>query len=136
MKKSIFANLVPQKQHERFLNKKIGIQSSVFEQQICQILKQFSSDYRGNILSCFQLSNNGFYMMPSTAEQTIKIFIRDNDYEGCLSTGAAGVVASLFAINAFSKKIPNNTKLIPCYYALEDFAYEHPEASAIFEAID
>lgn len=136
MQKNIFASMVPKEHHNTFLNKEIGMHAGVFEHQVHQIFRKFSPNYQVAFLNYFRLSNNGFYMAPKNEVQSTKFLISDNDFEGYLSADAAGIVACLFAINKLHRKYPKNKKMILTYYALEDFAYEHPEAAVIFEAID
>ncbi|QIN32728.1 antirestriction protein [Legionella longbeachae] len=136
MQKNISARLVSKKHRESFLINMIGVKSFIFEKQIGQILKQFVPNYQKGLFNCFQLSNSGFYMVPISEKQCTQFRIRDNDFEGYLSVDAAGVIASLFSINIFSRKYPENKKMITSFYALESFAYEHPEAGIIFDAID
>ncbi|KAG1254488.1 hypothetical protein G6F66_015020 [Rhizopus arrhizus] len=52
-----------------------------------------------------------------------------------MSADAAGIVATLYALNELCSQHPID-ELIEKYHALRDFAREHSEAAAISAAID
>ncbi len=97
-------------------------------------MANLSSDYKGGLWAFYELSNNGFYMAPDS-DQEFTIHVRGNDYHGTVSADAAGIITSLFALNALSWKTDENC-FIEAYYSLRDFACEHYEAEAILSAID
>jgi len=96
---------------------------------------RLSSEYNGGHWNFYTLSNGGFYMAPRIKE--IKL-----DEFGTVSGNAAGVAATMFAINrllcdgvqgvALEKELSEN------YYRLRDFISELPESdrNRVYRAID
>ena len=94
-----------------------------------------SSDYEGGYWEFYKLSNDGFYMAPSTEDRFH--VIAENGFEGDLSADAFGITVSLYAFSCLSF----STMLIAdaCaqqYRRLREYALEHTEAGAILAAID
>jgi len=96
-------------------------------------------DYHGGYWQFYDLSNGGFYLAPDTkvaVEQSGPVFIvrAPNGFEGTMSYDAAGVVATMYAINGLIWKGADH--LDDAFYKLRDFAIEHPESRQILRAID
>ncbi len=58
-----------------------------------------------------------------------------NGYQGTMSSDAAGIVATLFAINQLADELRTDA-MVELYHALLDFGTEHAEQAAILSAID
>ena len=58
-----------------------------------------------------------------------------NGYQGTMSSDAAGIVATLFAINQLADELRTDP-MVELYHALLDFGTEHAEQAAILSAID
>ncbi|MDR5647806.1 antirestriction protein, partial [Burkholderia cenocepacia] len=81
-----------------------------------------------------ELSNHAFYMVPRT-DGPLTIRCDGNGYEGEMSSDAAGIVATLFALNAMAWSTEDET-FTDLYHRLIAFVPSHPEARRIFAAID
>lgn len=122
-----------------FYNVRVGmaVESSAFS-----TMDQIATNYRGGMWDFIEVPGGG-YLAPAGAE-TVKLNVQvaGNGFDGELSLDAAGIVASLFAINhtlmvAYEAgNDPVQEVLTDRYYALRDFASNHPERQAIFNAID
>lgn len=88
--------------------------------------------YTGGQWQGYTLSNGGFFMCP-VVEDAVAISVESNGYEGVLSSEAAGIVASLFALCTVAQK---SERVAEHFHLLREYALDHPEASEIFRAID
>ncbi len=104
------------------------------ENYIYDNLDTISSNYKGGLWEFYELSNKGFYMAPAS-DQEFTINVLGNGYHGTVSADAAGIITSLFALNALSWKTDKNY-FSEAYYSLREFACEHREAKSILSAID
>jgi hypothetical protein len=68
--------------------------------------------------------------------QSYRLSVSGNGFEGRLSANAAGITATLFAINTLAFRYPHPAKLSARYYQLRDFACTHAEVRPIIAAID
>lgn len=69
----------------------------------------------------------------------LRIEVDGNGFAGELSADAAGIVATLFALNQLCAELAGTADadaLIDRYHHLAAFASEHAEAAAIYRAID
>jgi len=73
--------------------------------------------------------------MAPDMDDLLPIFIDLNGYEGKVSADAAGIIASMFALNYLCNESASD-KIIDQYYLLRDFASCHSEANSILQAID
>lgn len=130
---------VPKSSRSQFLPDFFGLSLMIQgENLICSWMEALSTDYNGGSWVFYKLSNNGYFMAPDT-RQNFKISCPSNYFEGEMSASAAGIVATLFAINQLlsSKLSPRSTEhLTHCYHQLLAFAKQHEEASQILFAID
>ena len=71
-------------------------------------------------------------------DSRLAVLVDGNGFEGNLSADAAGIVASLFALNQLTHEAKGEAQdhLIEQYYKLVEFATTHPESGAICRAID
>ena len=93
------------------------------------------TDYNGGFWDFFELGNGGFFLAPSR-EENFKWNNPMNYSEGELSPEALGVVTCLFAYSHMSFKFTDNPTFSEQYHKLREYAYNHPEASMIFRAVD
>ncbi len=100
------------------------------------LMESLSQDYRNGSWNFHELSNGGFFMTPLDVPSTMHISVESNGFDGSMSSEAAGIVATIFALNVLC----NETELdehIQQFHLLRDFALsEHAEASLIAQAID
>ena len=74
------------------------------------------------------------YLAPASKPR-LQIICDTNGYEGEVSAGAAGIIATLFAFSHLSFQYPVDL-MAEGYSRLYDYAAEHPESAEIFQAID
>ncbi|WP_353430162.1 antirestriction protein [Paracoccus denitrificans] len=73
--------------------------------------------------------------MAPTSKPRFRLSWEGNGYEGEVSAGAAGIIATLFAFSHLSFRYDSD-ELAEGYGRLYDYATDHPEAREIFRAID
>ncbi len=124
------------KEHERLaaLVCHFGNDCIEFESMLYQVMENISPGYNGGYWRIYELNNDGFYMAPA-AEKNYQIEVVGNGFQGILNSDAAGVVATIFALNYLIAE-NKSERLIYKYHLLLDYAGEHKEASKIFSAID
>jgi len=132
---AIVATLVPEHQRLAFLPRHFDTHMMVFERQLYSQLRHLCADYDGGWWNFYDLSNGGCYLAPSGAE-LYRISVSGNGFEGSLSADAAGITATLFAMNTLTFRFPRLAQHAERYYQLRDFAYTHTEARLILAAID
>jgi hypothetical protein len=93
-----------------------------------------ANGYRGGYWNYYTLSNGGFYLAPLSSKQ-LRIRWPGNYFDGMLSADAAGIVATLFAINQLCHE-SGSEALVDQYYRLIAYANEHKESAAITMIID
>lgn len=105
-----------------------------FEFRTYQRMGWLVDAYHGGQWNFYRLGNGGFYMAPDNSER-MRLSVESNGFIGEMTSDAAGIVASLFALN----DLANETELdlhIERYHQLRDFALDHAEAALILGAID
>ena len=68
-----------------------------------------------------------------------RIEVHGNFYSGAVSADAAGIIATLFAVNQLTAEVTDPHErdlLVDRYHFLLAFADSHSEGRAIFQAID
>lgn len=101
-------------------------------------MRKLCSAYNGGYWKFYTLSNGGFYMAPAK-ESNLAMVIASNGFEGELSADAAGIIATLFALNQLATEQDGShlgDVLTNRYHHLRNFAKNHAEAVEIFRAID
>lgn len=101
-------------------------------------LDRLSADYTGGLWNFYTLMNGGFYLAPSTSKR-MRLAVEGNGFDGRMSADAAGVVATLFALDQLAGELPDSEardNLIDHFHSLRDYAKKHAEAHLIFRAID
>lgn len=101
-------------------------------------LRRLCNRYSGAFWHFYTLSDGGFYMAPNLSAP-LQIEVDGNGFQGELSADAAGIVATLFALGQLAAETAGTEAadaLIDRYHSLAAFATSHPEAAAIYRAID
>lgn len=131
--KKIIATKVAEEDRLEFLPAVFGNKFLSAEGLVYRLMGALCDAYNGGYWEFYKLDNGGFFMAP-TAEK-MDISWAGNYYSGQVSGQAAGIIASLFAINTIANE-DGDEKMTNAYYHLLDFACQHPEASDILGAID
>lgn len=95
-----------------------------------------STQYSGGSWAFYALSNGGFFLAPSSIS---RFEVRcDNGYQGSMSGEAFGITCCLYAYSmlSFSPDAAFAECCASMFHLLRDFAIHHPDAAAIFAAID
>ncbi len=105
------------------------------EPAVFSVAEALAEEYTGGYWEFHDLSNGGFYMAPRhDTEFTVSC---ENGFEGKLSQDAFGIAVCLYAYSELS--FVGDRMAQTCaqqYHLLREYAAEHPEASAIYWAID
>lgn len=133
--KTITATLITGVERDLALPKFFGTRHALRgEMQTYNFLDLLSVDYTGGSWNYYSLSNGGFYMAPVNPAE-LNCAWSDNYFEGRMSADAAGITASLFAINMLAN-VTLEDRFSNLFYQLRDYAFSHPEAALIVRAID
>ncbi|HEK2843855.1 TPA: antirestriction protein [Proteus mirabilis] len=112
------------------------------ESFIYQYMATLSADYDGGWWNFYELSNGGFYISPEIEEDaTMRINVSTNYFSNAVSSDAAGIIATLFALGDLAGRLYNeNTSasenMSTLYHLLRDYSLQHDEADLILAAID
>lgn len=132
----IVASLVPENQRMAFLPTFFGTQYMFRgEHFVYYWLSRLAPAYKGGYWEFYTLSNGGFYLAPSSGTRRYRLQVEGNGFDGEMSADAAGVVATLFAVNHLAHETRDD-RIIDLYCLLFEFARRHPEANVITRAID
>ncbi len=125
---------IEEKNRSQFLPKYIGNPFLKFEMYVYGFMERFAEEYQGGYWEFFELSNGGMFICPQS-DKKFRMINPMNHSDEVMTAEAAGIGVSLYALNAlaFETSIP---KLGTLYYALRDFAAEHPESGKIYRFID
>ena len=134
MTEKISAALVADDDRMAFMPKHLGRHLMSGQNLFFDYLGKLSEDYKGGYWEFYELSNGGWYTAPRT-DKRFKMAWPGNYYEGEMSADAAGITASLYAINHLANATEEDV-FINAYHHLRDFARDHAEADQIFAAID
>lgn len=130
----IVATEVPAARLQHFLSERFGPAFLLrSEMLVYGWMGRLCDGYRGGFWRFFDLSNGGFYMAP-TLPGPLHICVDGNGFSGDLSADAAGVVATMFALNRLA--CDGHDQLDDAYFLLGDFACQHGEHRSILKAID
>jgi hypothetical protein len=97
-------------------------------------MAKLDPSYLGGTWTLLRLSNGGLYLRPADVER-VRIAVSANGFDGEVSADAAGIIATLFALNHLCHS-GYVEQLHDTYYALRDYALAHAEARLILQAID
>lgn len=105
------------------------------EPAVFSTAEALAETYTGGFWEFHDLSNGGFYMAPRyDTEFTVSC---QNGFQGKLSPDAFGITVSLYAFSELS--FGDDRMALICasqYHLLREYVAEHPEARAIYRAID
>ena len=104
-----------------------------FENTVYTVMDKICENYSGGFWEFYELSNGSFYMAPDMDESCSISVPFGNGYEGTMSAEAAGITVCLYAYCFIAE---THSAMADHYWRLRDFANNHAEASAIFQAID
>ncbi|NIF78098.1 antirestriction protein [Paraburkholderia sp. Cy-641] len=131
---TISATLVPEECRMEILPRYFGKHMIRGEIAVYTAMESLCDTYRGGFWDYIELSNDAFYMAPRL-DGPLTICCDGNGYAGEMSNDAAGIVATLFALNALAWSMEDTT-FTELYDRLLAFVPSHPEAREIFAAID
>lgn len=140
----LIATKVHKNAYGTFLSKNLGIRCVLFEHAMFSNMSRICPEYNGGQWDFFKVLGAkdmdkkvlSLYGAPS-ADTTLKATVRvpTNGYYGKMSWAAAGIVASLFALNQICH-LTEADRDINFYHRLREFALDHADAQAILGAID
>lgn len=125
----------------RFLPALFGDDFMRAENNVYLYADRFLADYDGGVWDFALLPSGGGFMKPA-AEETWRFVNPANDSDVRLSSEAAGIVITSLVLNHRSWMYDRHDEGGLCalccrrYRQLTDYAFEHPEAAAIFRALD
>ena len=96
-------------------------------------MRRLCGDYDGGFWEFYELSNGGFYIAPENGGK-MRLVWSGNYFDGEMSPDAAGIVATLYALNVFAEQA--GPYFSDKYIQLYEFMRLHPEAEVILAAID
>lgn len=131
---AIAATIVPDEHRMEILPRYFGKHMIRAEIAVYTAMTSLCATYHGGFWDYVELSNDAFYMAPRL-EGPLPITCDGNGYDGEMSSDAAGIVATLFALNAMAWTT-EDAKFADLYHRLLAFVPSHPEAREIFAAID
>jgi hypothetical protein len=134
---AIAATKVPEEARLDFLPKLFGRHFMKGEMLVYTFMGKLCSAYKGGYWEFYTLSNGSGFMVPVLPgdPERLDISWADNAYEGSMSPEAAGIVASLYALN-YLANMTEEDAMIEAFHALREFAVYHPESREIMGAID
>jgi hypothetical protein len=98
-------------------------------------MSHLCSSYEGGYWEFFTVPGSGFMAPLGEPDKKFHLSWAGNGFTGEASAEAAGIIATLYALNQLANETGDDA-LIERYYALRDFARGHAEAELIFAAID
>lgn len=134
------ATTVPDEQRAAFWPQHFGTvpQWITLEPCIFGWMDRFCTEYSGGIWHLYTLSNGGAFMAPETDENNNEkwsLFNAMNGNGGEMSAEAAGIAVCLIVYSHHACRTECDT-MTKHYYRLRDYAFTHPECSAIMHIID
>ncbi len=127
--------LVPENRRLAFLPKHCGRSFELYEMAVYSMAGQLCDDYDGGYWNYYELQNGGWYM-GLDSDATFHVMWPGNFFEGKMSADAFSITANIYAISAMFGSPEENEIFVPVYYALREYAAEHPEREQILAAID
>lgn len=135
---AISNNRVSEVKRTGFLPTYFGAQLMILgESAVYNTMRAIAPAYTGGLWEFYELSNGGFYM--GIEDESFEVSVQSNGYNGTMSGDAAGIVATIFALDALISRFYETLDvdhLVEHKYQLIDFAKTHAEAEQILAAID
>ena len=104
-----------------------------FERHVFCWMERLCPHYDVGFWEFYDLSNGGFYIALA-GEKKMWLTWPGNYFNDEMSADAAGIVATLYALNDFAEQI--SPAFGEKHRQLYDYIESHPEAQAIYAAID
>ena len=130
----VVARQIPEARRMGTLARYFGLRALTVENAVYDFMGQMAPDYQGGYWQFYELDNGGFYM--ATEGSSYRFSVEGNGYQGMLSAEAAGITVCLFAYSHLSFRYPRDGVFSDHFHRLRAYASQHPEAGAIFGAID
>lgn len=124
---------VPEHRRMSCVFRSFGRYSVTIEQYAQNVMRESCAAYSGGLWDYYELSNAGFYMVPTGAD-TYQVS-RSNYFEGELSAEAVGIMVTLAAIMTAWGRYEIDLMGLR-YESLIDYAREHAEWPLIRAALD
>lgn len=130
------ATLVPDDRREKFLPAMFGLQHLIIaEATLYNLMERLSPrDYRGGFWNFYEHKGKPLFLAPA-GDRRFRIESEITHYQGEVSAEAGGIIVTLFTFSHLSFKFESD-RLAEGYERLFAYSDGHPEASAIFAAID
>ena len=130
----ITATRVPDEDRLNFWSRHVGPKYMLsFERHVFGWMRRLCGDYDGGFWEFYDLSNGGFYIALA-GEKKMWLTWPGNYFNDEMSADAAGIVVTLYALNDFAEQI--SPAFGEKHRQLYDYIESHPEAQAIYAAID
>lgn len=130
----VTASLVPEERRMQFLPTQFGMVGMLrVEMTIYAWMERLCPAYRGGHWNFIELSNGGGYMVPTCAD-AFDMSVDGNGFEGQVSADTAGLIATVFALNALIWQ--GLDRLTDKYEQLLEYIGHHPDQVVIRRAID
>ena len=133
---TIIYTIVPESERLTIVDNLFGMAYMLkLEPAVFSIAESLAEAYIGGYWEFHDLTNGGFYMAPR--HDTEFAVSCENGFQGKLSPDAFGVTVCLYAFSELSFRKDRIAQTCASqYHLLREYAAEHPEASAIYRAID
>jgi hypothetical protein len=131
----VFADHVAEHDRLNFLPGLFGGEMLTVEYAIYSMAERLIEGYKGGYWEFVKLSNGGGYMYPKS-DGKLHIEVDGNCYGGDVSPDAAGIIVCIFTFNHLMWSGHDSDAIRNAYDRLMAYAYDHPEATDIFSAID
>lgn len=130
------ATVVPDHRREMFLPTMFGLPLLIVaENAVYSLMQRLSpQDYGGGFWNFYEIDKQPLFLAP-TSKPRFRIESEITEYRGEVSAEAVGIIATLFAFSHLSFRFESDF-LAQGYERLYGYLDGHPEASAIFRAID
>lgn len=130
------ATLVPEERRGKFLPTLFGLRLLIIaENTVYSIMERLSpQDYDDGFWDFYEYRGSPLFLMP-TSRPRFRIVSEITEFHGEVSAEAAGIIATLFTFSHLSFRYSSDL-LAEGYARLSNYSIGHPEADAIFHAID
>lgn len=131
---NITATLVSCDQRMQFLPTLFGKHYFKGEMMVYTYMRKLAAQYNGGFWQFYRLSNGGGYLAPELG-QSLRVVGPGNWFDQYVSTEAAGIIATLYALSELANSTMDDT-VIDQYHLLRDYIGDHPEGASIYAAIN